>query len=277
MTVAETLAVAVALGVDTREARLLLAQAWGCGEASLVAHPERRPDPAAIACFRDWILRRSRGEPLAYVLGWREFYGLRLCVGPAVLIPRPETELLVERVLDKLPSSGRMLDLGTGSGAVALAVGAARADAVLTAVERSVQALAVALGNAVRLGVKVEFRLGSWFGPVPGRRFDVVAANPPYVAEGDPHLSEGDLRCEPIGALASGVDGLDALREISAGAPKHLKPGAWLLLEHGYNQASAVRTLLAQQGFAEISTWPDLAGIARVTGGRYNPDKFTQV
>lgn len=277
MTVAETLATAVALGLEAREARHLLAQACGCGEASLVAYPEREPEPKAAATFSSWAVRRSMGEPIAYILGWREFYGLRLMVGPGVLIPRHETELLVERTLDKLPNHGSVLELGTGSGAVALAVGAQRPDAALTVVERSVPAIAIALGNALRVNVRVEFLLGSWFEPVRGRRFDVIAANPPYVAESDPHLAKGDLRSEPAEALASGVDGLDALREIAGNARNHLRDGGWILLEHGYDQADAVRDLLGRQGFSGITTWPDIAGIARVTGGRYDSDKFTRV
>ncbi len=277
MTVAETLAAAVAQGVDAREARVLLAEACGCNVVSLIAHPEREPDSQAVARFCTWARRRALGEPLAYILGWREFFGLRLLVGAEVLIPRSETELLVELALEKLPRSGLMLDLGTGSGAVALSVGAARTDALITAVERSTDAIVVAMRNALCLNVGVEFHLGSWFGTLRRRRFDVIAANPPYVAEADPHLSRGDLPHEPIEALVSGLDGLDALREISMGAQRHLRDGGWLLLEHGYNQANAVSALLERQGFAEISTWPDLAGIARVTGGRYNPDKFTQV
>lgn len=255
-----------ALGaLAAREARLLLAAATGFSEASVLAHPERELPAAAAARFREYASRRARGEPIAYILGTKEFYGLPLAVSPAVLIPRPETELLVELALARKPASA--LDLGTGSGAIALALKRHRPAARVVAVERSAAALAVAQRNALRLGLEVEFRHGLWFAPVAGERFDLVVSNPPYVAVGDPHLSQGDLRFEPASALTAGPEGLDALRVIAREAPSHLNPGGWLLLEHGPGQDEAVRQMLRAAGLEDIATWPDLAGIARVSGG----------
>jgi release factor glutamine methyltransferase len=252
--------------LDAREARLLLAQATGFSEASVLAHPERALAPEAEARFLGFAARRARGEPIAYILGEKEFYGLALAVNPAVLIPRPETELLVELVLACAPTS--VLDLGTGSGAIALVLKRQLPGTQVVAVEASAGALAVARRNAAKLGLDVDFRQGPWFEPVPGARFDVVVSNPPYIAEGDPYLAQGDLRFEPRDALVGGPDGLDAIREIIRGAPAHLAPGGRLLLEHGLGQDAAVRELLMQAGLEGVTTWPDLAGIARVTGGR---------
>lgn len=251
--------------LEAREARLLLAAATGFSEASVLAHPERELPAEAEARFRELAARRARGEPIAYLLGEKEFYGLTLAVNPAVLIPRPETELLVERALARGPAS--VLDLGTGSGAIALAIKRHLPAARVVAVERSAAALAVARRNALKLGLEVDFRHGLWFEPVAGERFDLVVSNPPYVAMGDAHLSQGDLRFEPQSALVAGPDGLAAIREIVAGAAAHLNPGGWLLLEHGMGQDAEVRRLLCEQGLEEVRTWPDLAGIARVSGG----------
>jgi len=252
--------------LEPREARLLLARATGFSEASVLAHPERELPAEAEARFRDFSARRARGEPVAYILGEKEFYGLPLAVTPAVLIPRPETELLVELALGEPFSAA--LDLGTGCGAVALALKHARNQARVVGVERSAAALAVAQRNALRLGLEVELRHGLWFEPLAGERFDLVVANPPYVSEGDPHLAEGDVRFEPRSALVAGGDGLEAIREILREAPPHLTPGARLLLEHGIAQDAAVRELLAKAGLEAVRSWPDLAGIARVSGGR---------
>ena len=260
MTVAEALR-----SLEPREARLLLAAATGFSEASVLAHPERELPASAESQFREFAARRARGEPIAYILGEKEFYGLALAVNPAVLIPRPETELLVELALARRPAS--VLDLGTGSGAIALAVKRYLPRARVVAVDASAAALAVARRNAVKLGLEVEFRHGRWFGAVDGERFEVVVSNPPYVAEADAHLSQGDLRFEPRAALVAGADGLDAIRSIVRAAPAHLNPGGWLLLEHGLGQDTAVRDLLAQAGLEGATSWPDLAGIARVTGG----------
>jgi len=200
---------------------------------------------------------------VAYILGRREFYGLELSVNPAVLIPRPETELLVDLALERRPAA--VLDLGTGSGAVALAIKRHLPGARVVAVEASAAALAVARRNAVKLNLEVEFRHGRWFDPLPGERFELVVSNPPYVAEGDPHLP--GLRHEPEAALVAGPEGLDAIREITSAAGSFLRPGGWLLLEHGAGQDAAVRSLLAQAGLESVRTWPDLAGIGRVSGG----------
>lgn len=260
MTVAEALK-----ALEAREARLLLARATGFSEASVLAYPERALPAEAETMFREFVARRARGEPIAYILGEKEFYGLPLAVNAAVLIPRPETELLVELALTRKPAS--LLDLGTGSGAIALAVKRHLPGTRVVAVERSAAALAVAARNATRLALELDLRHGLWFGPVAGERFDLVLSNPPYVAVGDPHLAQGDLRFEPRSALAAGPEGLDALREIARAAPSHLNPGGWLLLEHGLGQDAAVRLLLTEAGLEQVRTWPDLSGIARVSGG----------
>jgi len=252
--------------LEAREARLLLARATGFSEASVLAHPERALPPEAEARLREFAARRARGEPIAYILGEKEFYGLPLAVNAAVLIPRPESELLVERALALEPAS--VLDLGTGSGAIALAIKRHRPQARVVAVERSAAALAVARRNAARLGLEVDLRHGLWFEPVADERFDVIVSNPPYVSADDPHLAEGDVRFEPRTALLGGADGLDSIREIVRAAPAQLSPGGWLFLEHGLGQAAAVRTLLANAGLVSVATWPDLAGIARVSGAR---------
>lgn len=267
MKVAQALA---GCGLDPREARLLLAEASGFSQASVIAHPERDLAPEASTLFADWAARRRSGEPVAYLLRRREFYGLPLVVTPAVLIPRPETELLVELALARLADdeAASAVDLGTGSGAVALAIKRHRPRAKVVATEASSEALEVARRNAARLALAIELRHGRWFEPLAGERFDLVVSNPPYVADGDPHLAEGDLRFEPRSALAAGLDGLDALNAIIAGAAAHLHPGGWLLLEQGLGQDGAVRELLTHAGFEGIDSWPDLAGIARVTGGK---------
>jgi len=263
-----------ASGIPVREARLLLAEASGFSEASVLAHPERELPAALEASFVAMAARRGAGEPIAYIVGRREFYGLSLAVGPAVLIPRPETELLVELALERLrvnePASA--IDLGTGCGAIALAIKRQRPRARVAAVETSAAALEYARRNATKLGIEIDFRHGRWFEPVAGERFQLMVSNPPYVALEDPHLGQGDLRFEPRNALVSGVDGLDALREIIGGAPAHLEPGGWLLLEHGIGQDGPVRQLLSAAGFEGVSSWPDLAGIARASGGKIKSD-----
>jgi release factor glutamine methyltransferase len=251
-------------GIEAREARLLLAAATGFSVAAIVAFPERALPAETQARFKEYVRRRAEGEPVAYILGRKEFYGLELAVNPAVLIPRPETELLVELALQRDFST--VVDLGTGSGAIALAIKRERPKARVVAVEASAAALAVAQRNALKHGLQVDLRHGRWFEPLAGERLDLVVSNPPYVVAGDPHLAE--LRFEPASALVSGADGLDAIRDIVAGAPAHLRPGGWLLLEHGIGQDGAVRALLAQAGLEEASSWPDLAGIARVSGGK---------
>lgn len=236
----------------------------GFSQAALAASPEAEVPFEVEDAYLDFVRRRGAGEPVAYILGRREFYGLEFSVNPSVLIPRPETELLVDLALERRPAS--VLDLGTGSGAVALAIKRHLPGARVVAVEASVAALAVARRNAVKLNLDVDLRHGQWFEPVAGERFELVVSNPPYVAEGDPHLPA--LRHEPAVALVSGPDGLDAIREITSAAGLFLVPGGWLLLEHGQGQDAAVRLLLEKAGLESVNTWPDLAGIGRVTGGR---------
>jgi release factor glutamine methyltransferase len=251
-------------GLEPRETRLLLAAATGFSEAAVLAFPERALPPEAEARFADFAARRRNGEPVAYIVGHKEFYGLRLAVNPAVLIPRPETELLVDLALQRDFSA--CVDLGSGCGAIALALKHERPFARVIAVEASAAALAVARRNAVALGLEVDWRHGRWFEPLDAQRFDLIVGNPPYVAAGDPHLAE--LGFEPASALVSGADGLDAIREIVAAAPAHLNDSGWLLLEHGAGQDAAVRQLLASVGLENVGSWPDLAGIPRVSGGR---------
>lgn len=265
MTVAEALGEARA-AMPLREARLLLCHVLGVALAALEAHPERKVSPQETADFRALAARRAAGEPIAYLMGRREFYGLDFRVTPDVLIPREETELLVDIAVEKPVQ--RILDLGTGSGCLAIAVAKQLPQAEVTAVDVSAAALAVARGNAARHGVTVRFLQGDWFAPVGGESFDLILANPPYVAAADPHLAQGDVRFEPRGALAAGPDGLDEIRRIVATAPAHLAPGGRLYLEHGYDQARAVAALLDAAGFVAIEQRRDLAGILRVSGGR---------
>lgn len=269
MTVAEALA---GSGIDLSEARMLLGAASGLSRASMIAHPEALLSADAAEIFRLAAARRRSGEPVAYLLGEREFYGLALRVGPDVLIPRPETELLVDFALEHVAGGGTLLDLGTGSAAIALAVKQQRPDVRVTAVDRSPAALGIARTNAARHALDVEFIEGSWFDRVRGRRFGVVVSNPPYVAEGDPHLAQGDLRFEPRSALAAGIDGLDAIRLIARYAPAHLDDSGWIAIEHGQGQKRAVCELLTHAGLEGVDSRPDLAGIARITYGKYNPD-----
>ncbi|MFT4255570.1 MAG: peptide chain release factor N(5)-glutamine methyltransferase [Pseudoxanthomonas sp.] len=257
--------------IDRADAELLLAHAAGRDRAWLFAHAGDELDAAQADAFSALVARRAGGEPVAYLIGRRGFWTLDLDVGPATLIPRPETELLVELALARLPADApaRVADLGTGSGAVALAIASERPLAAVIATDFSKPALAVAVGNAQRNGIdNVWFRRGSWCDALGRERFDLIASNPPYIAGADPHLGEGDLRFEPASALASGVDGLDAIREIVRDAPAHLASNGWLLLEHGWEQGEAVRGLLCDAGFAEVATERDLEGRDRVTLGR---------
>jgi release factor glutamine methyltransferase len=253
------------------DARLLLQHATGCTHADLLARPETLVGAAARAQFTAWVERRAAGEPLAYLVGEAEFRGRVYQVSPAVLIPRPETEVLIDLALEKLRGreAPRILDLGTGSGIVAIALALECPAAHVVAVDLSPPAILVARNNASRLGATIDFRVGDWFVPVAGERFDLVVANPPYVAAGDPHLEADGLPFEPRLALtgqAAGGDGLACIRNIVAGAPAHLDPGGWLLFEHGYDQGEASRNLLTGAGFQPPSTFPDLAGIDRVSG-----------
>ena len=255
--------------IEAVEARLLLAHALGRPPAWLYAHADENADPESIQRFDALVAARAAGQPVAYLTGRRGFWKLDLAVTPDTLIPRPETELLVELALARLPpaTSLRVADLGTGSGAIALAVASERALAQVVATDASTGALAVARSNARANALgNVEFREGSWLEPLAGERFDLIASNPPYIAKGDPHLAS--LQHEPDLALTSGADGLEAIREIVAAAPSHLQPGGWLLLEHGWDQGNAVRTLMRSADFTEVSTARDLEDRDRVTLGR---------
>lgn len=267
MTLGEALAAARGQ-IDRLDARLLLQYATGCSHADLLARPEMPVIAPAYAQFAEWVARRAAGEPFAYLVGEAEFRGQVFQVSPAVLIPRPETEVLIDLVLAKLAglTAPRLVDLGTGSGIVAISLALECPAAQVAAVDLSADALAVARNNAGRLGARVDFRQGDWFAPLAGECFDVVVSNPPYVADGDPHLALNGLPFEPKMALTDGADGLACIRRIITDAPKHLKPGGWLLFEHGYDQGEASRNLLTAAGFKAASTFPDLAGIDRVSG-----------
>ena len=250
------------------EARILLGFALQLSRIQLITQSERVLTDDEAQHAATLICRRLAGEPIAYIVGEREFYGLPFYTTPAVLIPRPETELLVELALERLSDQGSLLDLGTGSGAIAIAVAHTLPSIRVTAIDASSEALAVASRNAQRHGAQVRLLQSDWYGALGDKRFDVIAANPPYIVAEDPHLFQGDLRFEPVDALTDHADGLSALRNIIAGAPVHLASGGWLLMEHGYDQAAAVRSLLAAAEFADIESWTDLAGIERVSGGR---------
>jgi len=260
-------------GVEGRhEAELLLLHVLGRERGWLFAHATDLLDPRTAEAFAALLQRRIAGEPVAYLLGRRGFWTLDLAVSPATLIPRPETERLVELALERLPEGVplRIADLGTGSGAIALALASERPLAQIVATDMSGDAIAVAAGNARQHALaNVAFRQGSWHDPLAGERFDLIASNPPYIASDDPHLAQGDLRFEPATALASGHDGLDDIRLIIAGAPAHLQPGGWLLMEHGWDQGEAIRALLEGAGFVEVETAQDLEQRDRVSLGRW--------
>ena len=268
-TVAQALAAGVALGVDRLDAQLLLLHALGRAphdRAWLLAHDTDAMPGAAWSVLAAQLSRRLAGEPVAYLLGEKEFHGLDLRVDARVLVPRPDTETLVEWALQCLEgrAAPRVLDLGTGSGAIALALQHARPDAQVDAVDASADALAVAQANAQRLGLPVRFARANWLDGA-GSGYTVIASNPPYIAAGDPHLPA--LRHEPVSALVAGADGLDDIRQIVQHAPDHLAEDGWLLLEHGHDQAVAVRQLLAERGFSDVQSRDDLAGIPRCSGG----------
>lgn len=263
-------------GRDAAEARIdaeiLLAHALAKSRTWLFMHADDPLDDAVAARFSALIERRRAGEPVAYLVGQRGFWRFDLEVTSDTLIPRADTECLVEQALARLPADRalRLLDLGTGSGAIALALAFERQQARVVAVDLSRAAAEVARRNAQRLGLatRVEVREGAWFAPVAGEHFDLIASNPPYIERDDPHLDQDDLRFEPRGALASGTEGLDDLRRIVPAAPAHLRPGGWLLVEHGWRQGAAVRALFLAAGFVEVDTRPDLEGRDRVTLGR---------
>ncbi|MDB5824967.1 MAG: Release factor glutamine methyltransferase [Herminiimonas sp.] len=254
-------------GLETVDIRILFCHALGLSRVQLITGSEQKIPALQAEHLAELLCRRLTGEPIAYIVGTREFYGLALQVSPDVLIPRPETELLVELAIERLPRGGRMLDLGTGSGAIALAIAHARPDARMTALDCSAAAIEVARANALANDVKAKFLVSDWYEAVAGERFDLVVSNPPYIAANDPHLMQGDLRFEPVDALTDHGDGLGALRHIVAGAQACLEPGGWLLMEHGYDQANAVLGMLSAAGFASVRSWRDIAGIERVSGG----------
>lgn len=257
--------------VEPADAELLLCHLLGKPRSWLFAHGDDVLDAQAAAAFAGLIERRATGEPVAYLTGRRGFWRFDLQVSEATLIPRPETELLVELALERLPGSGapRVADLGTGSGAIALALACERPNARVIAVDVSPAALEIARANARELEVRnIEFRQGDWLAPLAGESFDLIASNPPYIETDDPHLAQGDLRYEPAGALASGADGLDAIRIIAREAPAHLRAGGWLLIEHGWEQGDAVRGLLTAAGLIDAATQRDWEDRDRVTLAR---------
>ena len=269
-TVAAALRQAKALGVERLDAQLLLAHTLGRARSWLLAHDDAVLDVAQADALGEALARRAAGEPLAYLVGEKEFHGLMLNVNADVLVPRPESEVLVDWALELLAgelghiANPRVVDLGTGSGAIALAVKQAHPGAAVTATDLSAAALRVAQANAGRLGLGVTWRCGAWWDALADQRFHLALANPPYIAGGDPHLAA--LKHEPMLALSPGGDGLGALREIVGAAPDHLEPGGWLLLEHGFDQAEAVRILLQEQGLVGVQTRRDLGGQRLCTG-----------
>lgn len=262
-----------ALSLDKREARIearvLLAHALEVDHAWLIAHDQDQPSPSQQSGIAELIARRAAGEPVAYILGEREFYGRTFKTTPDVLIPRPDTELLVEAALNELPHgrAARILDLGTGSGCIAISLALERPEVFVVATDIRPGALNVARENAARLKAQVEFVQSDWLANLPGRQFDLIVSNPPYIARDDPHLRQGDLRSEPASALASGCDGLDDIRKIIADAGRFLRPAGILMLEHGWDQGDAVQSLLIQAGFARTSQLTDLGGIRRIAIG----------
>lgn len=263
--------------IDRIDAQYLLADVLKMGRASLIAHPERPLSDREEVAFTLRVLGRAEGKPVAYLVGKREFYGRDFAVNEHVLIPRPETETLVELALARLSgqkrpadrASARVLDLGAGSGAIAVTLALESQGSLVTACDISHGALAVARANAARLFAKVEFLESNWYAALADRQFDLIVSNPPYVAGNDSHLAQGDLRFEPKTALTDdSADGLDSIRNIVAGAPAHLHPGGWLLFEHGYDQADVCRDLLLKAGFIDPISVKDLAGIPRVAGGQ---------
>lgn len=269
-TVSSLLAQAAQRLPDRLERDLLLCHVLGCERTALFAHPERAVDALVAAQYLALVLRRTEGHPMAYLLGHREFYGRQFMVNSAVLIPRPETEVLIDWALHLGLDQARVVDVGTGSGCIALTLACERPDWLVLAIDRSPEALSVCQANRRALSAhQVITREGDLLAPVRGQCFDLIISNPPYVAADDPHLSRGDLVHEPAMALAADNDGLGVLQRLIAQAPAYLHRGGWLLLEHGFNQAKAVARLLAEAGFEDIECRRDLAGIERVSGGRW--------
>ncbi len=253
------------------DSELLLAHVLNRSRAWLYTWPEHRPTPAESEQFRQLVEQRQNGTPVAYLTGQCEFWSLALEVNPATLIPRPETELLVEQALNRIsPGTAlRIADLGTGTGAIALSVATERPECRIVATDRCPTALATARRNADRHGItNVSFRTGDWYQPLAGEQFDIILSNPPYIADGDPHLQQGDLPFEPPTALTAGNDGLDAIRILINSGRKHLHPGGWLIIEHGFDQGAAVTRLFQQSGYHPVQSYRDLAGHDRITAAQ---------
>jgi release factor glutamine methyltransferase len=267
----EALIVQATRAIARRDAELLLAAAWNLSRGALLARSGEPVPDDVVARFGSWCTRRAAGEPVAYLLGRREFWSMMFEVTPAVLVPRPETELLVERVLDEVTQSeAQVADLGTGSGAIAIAIAHERPRWQVLGTDLSDAALSVARLNGARLVAnRVEWRAGDWFQALDGRRFDVLASNPPYIDANDPVLAADGLRHEPRSALTPGGDGFAALTTLINGAPDHLRPGGWLFLEHGATQGAALRGALVARGFSHVTSHRDLAGHERVTEGKW--------
>ena len=257
--------------LDPLETRMLLSQVTAYTRVQLITKSEQQLNYKQLEQLNLLAARRLAGEPMAYLLGQREFFGLIFKVTPDVLIPRPDTELLVELALERTANGSQLLDLGTGSGAIAIAIAAQDQKIEVSAADISAAALDIARFNATHLldaNTNIQFHLSDWYSGIPAQKFHTIVSNPPYIVKDDMHLTQGDLRFEPIDALTDHSDGLTAYRKIINGAPTYLQPDGWLLMEHGYDQSDAVQELLKVAGFMEVQSWPDLAGILRVSGGR---------
>jgi release factor glutamine methyltransferase len=258
--------------LDALETRMLLSHVGELSRVQLITQSDRQLSAGQIITLNSLVQKRVDGEPLAYLIGEREFFGLSFKVSPAVLIPRPDTELLVELALQHTPDKASLLDMGTGSGAIAISIAVQRHDLDIYACDISIDALEIAKFNADKLlkdRPAIAFYQSDWYQQIPPQRFNTIVSNPPYIVKDDEHLSQGDLRFEPINALTDHADGLSAYRKIIGDAPAYLAKDGWLLMEHGYHQSLDVQTLLRDRGFSEVQSWQDLAGIWRVTGGRW--------
>lgn len=256
--------------LEPLETRMLLMHALGVSRVQLITRSDQILSSEQAQKFSELVFRRINGEPMAYIIGEREFFGLTFYVTPDVLIPRPDTELLVELALRYAPQNSQLLDLGTGSGAIAIAIAQQRPDLQVTAIDVSTAALDIAAKNAARhlAPNSIKLILSDWYAAISDQKFSTIVSNPPYIVKGDQHLSQGDLRFEPINALTDHADGLSAYRRIVSEAKNHLYAGGWLLMEHGYEQSLAVQEILAAHDFIDVQSWPDIAGILRVSGGR---------